>query len=1085
MSSITILPPTTTSYSSAASSNLPNINIPPLRPSYLSSNIPSPNIPPTYHHLVQQIPRKPSLYGAGQRKFNHFKRFQTGTTTTFNGYTNITGFPQTIIPPRPAPRRHPPPTSSSPYYHQHNHHPHHQYYNHHHYPHQSFNINTNNLPSLLSINPFHLPPRHHTRTYHQAQQFHPNHQQHFPRSLSRSRFHLLSQLPSRSRSRSHSNYRPTPPPIKPRRVHQQQHQQKFNRPHYHQQHHRNYHHSPTPNSNIIYNDNKRTLNGIILSDSMCSRLRMYAIKKLPNYNVELSYESGCDIYGMINWLKTPEGQNTVGNKDLIVLSLGTNDVGRYGVDVSLKRCCELISFIRQSFPGNRAIGWLALSPRWKPTRFVSAANIGQMHSQFNERLRILSQQWDFDVVDARLGLVDMRVEDGLHPSNTTGKWKYEGALREWFSSRAVARFSSSYFQRRRYQTTPTTPTTTTTLYPNNNYNNNNQIQRQTQYRRNYYQQQQQQNYIRSVTTSHNRNNSTQPFIVTTDRIIEKVERSSNRHPCFPSRSLIKFYPHKLRTKEQFSRDNPPPKEIEEEKEKLFLAANLYYQQRHYEEENKKWKIYEKVASKKEIETEKDGDDIIMIDTENIPQARPFRERYSAILNMTVTDTDSQSNENSNIEYREEASNSNNSESDNEDEKKKRKLRDTSLSPTSKDRTTTTTTTKENSIRKKKITSKKKKKTTIENDPRAPAGSPILLVTENSNKEQKNKDKDKENKTIRQDTPIDTSLKGPRPFARVFKPPVPSQRYQQQQDIVIESNTNELPKTPPGLVEPPVLSPRQSTPKTPIPLPQRFVHSPKIVTTNDDYEIQDAQVETSNSSIRIENKEDHHMEQDQHMEINKDIYVPSVVSKDIDFNHFNLFNFPIIPIESHREFLEKKMKQQEKELEELMKQFKEEKHRDIVQYQQQQDIVIESNINELPKTPPGLVEPPVLSPRQRTPKTPIPLPQRFVHSPKIVTTKDDYEIQDAQVETSNSSIRVESKEDHHMEQDQHMEINKDTYVPSVVSKDIDFSHSNLFNFPIIPIESRREFLEKKMKQQEKELEELMKQFKEEKHRDIVQ
>ncbi|CAF5195073.1 unnamed protein product, partial [Rotaria sp. Silwood1] len=83
----------------------------------------------------------------------------------------------------------------------------------------------NNLPSLLSINPFHLPSRHHTRTYHQAQQFHPHQQQHFPRSLARSRFHLLSTLPSRSRSRSNSNYRPTPPPIKPRRVHQQQ--QKF------------------------------------------------------------------------------------------------------------------------------------------------------------------------------------------------------------------------------------------------------------------------------------------------------------------------------------------------------------------------------------------------------------------------------------------------------------------------------------------------------------------------------------------------------------------------------------------------------------------------------------------------------------------------------------------------------------------------------------------------------------------------------------------------------------------------------------------------------------------------------------------
>ncbi|CAF5078771.1 unnamed protein product, partial [Rotaria sp. Silwood1] len=103
----------------------------------------------------------------------------------------------------------------------------------------------------------------------------------------------------------------TPPPIKPRRVHQQQ--QKFNRPRFQQQHHQNYHHSPTPNLNINYNvpnynKVKRTLNGIILSDSMCSRLRMYAIRKLPNYNVELSYESGCDIYGMINWLRTPEGQ---------------------------------------------------------------------------------------------------------------------------------------------------------------------------------------------------------------------------------------------------------------------------------------------------------------------------------------------------------------------------------------------------------------------------------------------------------------------------------------------------------------------------------------------------------------------------------------------------------------------------------------------------------------------------------------------------------------------------------------------------------------------------------------------------------
>ncbi|CAF4603952.1 unnamed protein product, partial [Rotaria sp. Silwood2] len=328
------------------------------------------------------------------------------------------------------------------------------------------------------------------------------------------------QLPSQSRSRSRSFQRPLPPSIKPRRTHQQQ---QFNRTHYHHQHQRTP--SPLPSFNINnnkinnYNDTKRTLNGIILSDSMCSRLRMYAINQLPVYNIELSYESGCDIITMINWLRTPEGQNKVGNKDLIVLSLCTNDVGRYGVDVSLQRCCELISFIRQSFPGNRAIGWLALSPRWKPTRFVSAANIGTLHDQFNERLRILSKQLDFDVVDARLGPVDMRVEDGLHPSNTTGKWKYEGALREWFSSRAAARFSSSYFQRRRYPTTPTTPMTAIALRINDN--NDMYVQRQYQIRPNYYQQQQQQNNIRSVTTSYNKINSTQPFTITTDRTVEQ------------------------------------------------------------------------------------------------------------------------------------------------------------------------------------------------------------------------------------------------------------------------------------------------------------------------------------------------------------------------------------------------------------------------------------------------------------------------------------------------------------------------------------------------------------------------------------
>ncbi|CAF4655992.1 unnamed protein product, partial [Rotaria sp. Silwood2] len=318
MSSITIIPQPTT-YATTTANNLPNINLPPMRPLYLQPYAPQQQQPPTYHHLKQQIQPKPMLYGSNHRKQNYLHKFQTGTTTTFNGYTNFSGTRTTNLPPPPPPRRNlPPPPPPRTIYH---HNPYHnnynnRYYHHRHHYNNNFN-NTQNLPSLLDLNPFHLPSRHNTRTFTTAQHYHPNHhQQHYPRSLSRSRFHVLSQLPSKSRSRSRSYQRPLPPPIKPRRIHHQQQQQQFNRHRYQQQQQRptippyNNTNNNINNNNNNYNGIKRTLQGIILSDSMCSRFRTYAIKKLPLYDIELSYESGCDIYKMIQWLNTPEGRGT-------------------------------------------------------------------------------------------------------------------------------------------------------------------------------------------------------------------------------------------------------------------------------------------------------------------------------------------------------------------------------------------------------------------------------------------------------------------------------------------------------------------------------------------------------------------------------------------------------------------------------------------------------------------------------------------------------------------------------------------------------------------------------------------------------
>jgi hypothetical protein len=1053
MSSITFTPST---YSSTLTSNLPIITVPHLRPAYLS---PTPLIrppPPTYQHLQQQIPRRPNLHGAGQRKYSDFFKFQAGTTTTFNGYTNINGDRRVNQQPTPRPRRNPPTfnNNNNNYQHYNNNRPQQQQ----HYPHQPFH----HLPSLMGLDPYHLPSRRQSRSFNHAQHYHPNHQQqHYPRSTSRSRFHHLSRLPSRSPSPSY-HHLPAPPPIKPRRqhynnvknnnnvnnnnykynnsvnnvhynrnnnvnnmhynqndnvnnvhynqndnvnihnnnnyngnnynaynVHRNNNNNNYNVNNVHRNNHNNYNarsYDSVNNVNYKSNNSVNTFKGVIISDSMCSRLRTYAIKKLNVIDVDLSFESGCDIIKMMHWLNTPDGQRQVSNKQFLIISLGTNDVGRYGVDVSLQRCSELIRFIRRSFPGIRAVGWLALSPRWKPTRFISPVDIGLLHCQFNERLQVLSKRLDFDVVDARLGPADMRVEDGLHPSTTTGRWKYEEALREWFSYCAVAHSSSSMFQNRRAQAPlPSTPTpspslpppTTTSLpamnndnyphlpsnqqphhyhrrpHPYNNNNNNRHYHPHNNYNNN--------NRYNARPPQHQNNtagqvpvlNNTQPFIVTTDSTVN-IEQSNNKHPSFPSRMLIKFYPHKLKTKEQYFRENEPVKELEKHKDKLFLAANFYYQCRYFEEEGKKWKIYEQVSSRKETVFSRDGEDILMEDAEEIPLVRPYAERHAHILDLTVSDSDK------NSKYNSEASHSNSSSEIEDEDKKKRKLKDTSISPTSKNKK------KDINLRKKKSKSKKKSKTTsIENDPRAPEGSPVLLVSE-TNREHATKVAN----SIRPDTPVSPEAKRRRLFNHYVKPPrVATAKTQQPMvdltDEISPSPAPSLPSTPPGLPAPPVLSPRQSTPRSPAAQP-RLVHtSPAPATFQPEGESIHLMVDESHPATTVaEGETVAPMDQ---QEVQPVTHSPSVTSKDTERYRLNLFDFAIVPIEckfyfknltvnaemikNHRLFLEKKVAQLEIELEQLMKQFEDSEHRTVIQFIKNSiepliDILVQSNEKRL-------------------------------------------------------------------------------------------------------------------------------------------
>ncbi|CAF3751335.1 unnamed protein product [Rotaria sp. Silwood1] len=581
--------------------------------------------------LANHKPAKPSLYGGGQRKYNHLHKFQVGTTTTWSGYTNYTGKPlfnsnrHTNHHSKNSINVQSKPTIS----------------------HLSKDKNTTQPMKLMSINPndilFRQPPRKNTVSMQQAQQMYQHQQQisikinpdqyykntmnhqyqsrsnHQYQSRSRSNHQYQSRSRSNHQSRSRSNHQYQ---YKSQSNHQSRSRSRSNHLHQnnkpyvtHRTHYNNrrsqdsrekthsHSHSRSPSYNrkslllssktqskiipttttTLTSTSKKFIHGIILSDSMASKCRMFKVNISNLINVELIAKSGCNCERMADWMASVEGKTKLNNTSVVLFSLGTNDIAQLGVDLTLKRCQWLIEYTRRNFPGIQTIGWMKLSPRWKSSRFFSGHEFTNLHREFNNRLYVLSKEINIDVIDAKLQIEDIRIQDGLHPTLSSGRQKFENVQRQWFAQQAM-HLSKTTVQQQQHNNNKRIIITTM-----NNNNLTNLLSSQ---------QKQQQ---AKITIGQVQLNSTQPFVVNYTKNIAKHITSEKyfHHPYLPSRQLIKFYPHKLKHPNQLFRESTPPENID--KDKVFLIANLYYQYRHFEDDAKKWRVYETVASRKETQ----------------------------------------------------------------------------------------------------------------------------------------------------------------------------------------------------------------------------------------------------------------------------------------------------------------------------------------------------------------------------------------------------------------------------------------------------------------------------------------------------
>ncbi|CAF4916876.1 unnamed protein product, partial [Rotaria socialis] len=414
-------------------------------------------------------------------------------------------------------------------------------------------------------------------------------------------------------------------------------------------------------------------NGLILSDSMCRYVREEQVSS-NEIKVNVSFESGCDCSRMLDYLNDLSiNENHLLNVDFIVFSLCTNDVANYGPDIAIQRCRHLIERVRQLFPNIKSLGWLALSPRTKPSKLFNSLEINNSNIKFNQLLQNVAKAMNFEIINANLQQQHMH-KDGLHPSIQSGRILIERRIHNWFLKQKntfsnleknhtlkLYQSNNNIIQHQQTYTTHNRSTTAIHYKRNNNVNNvnahhyvnvhntnnnknnvnsvhiknknyNGKYNNNNNNRRNYNMNEQNNRNRFQKTTNYEMHMNINEYDMQ-----HQLEKKLNYYQL--SKILIPQYPHFLRHKQEFFRKIQIPLELENRKDEIFDLSNIHYQTEYFKLESEKWEIYKKAAMHKKqvIEHVELMETIIEDNNNNLPIMRPSPSglaRPPALLDFT-------------------------------------------------------------------------------------------------------------------------------------------------------------------------------------------------------------------------------------------------------------------------------------------------------------------------------------------------------------------------------------------------------------------------------------------------------------------